>query len=115
MSAVDRSGLGRAIKAALGSLLLGSVSVGAAIANATPASAATTAPSYSATGVCVGGAPEFSFSFTGFPLGQNTAVNLLLDDSPDTTGSRRPPSARAVPLPCCGTPRRRTLDRGCMS
>ena len=44
---------------------------------------ATVNPSYSATGVCVGGVPEFAFSFTGFPVGQSTTVNINLYDGPD--------------------------------
>ena len=50
------------------------------------AGSATVNPSYSATGVCVGGVPEFAFSFTGFPVGLSTTVNLNLYDGPDATG-----------------------------
>ena len=50
------------------------------------AGSATVSPSYSATGVCVAGVPEFAFSFTDFPAGQSTTVNLNLYDNPDATG-----------------------------
>lgn len=38
--------------------------------------------------MCVAGSPEFAFSFTGFPIGQNTSVNLFLYDGPDATGTQ---------------------------
>ena len=40
------------------------------------AGSATVNPSYSATGVCVGGVPEFAFSFTGFPVGLLSLIHI---------------------------------------
>ena len=68
------------------SILVGCVGL-ALLAGGTPGVGSTTVnPSYSATGVCVGGVPEFAFSFTGFPVGQSTPVNLDLYDGPDAGG-----------------------------
>ena len=73
------AGVSALVGAILAVLIAGSCS-GAAVA--------TTAPVYSATGVCVAGTPEFAFSFTGFPVGQTTAVSLYLYDGPETTGTQ---------------------------
>ena len=68
------------------SILVGCVGF-ALLAGGTPGVGSTTVnPSYSATGVCVGGVPEFAFSFTGFAVGQSTTVNINLYDGPDATG-----------------------------
>lgn len=76
-------------RAALGALILVSwLGVAIVAGNSPDAGASMTGPSYSATGVCVAGVPEFAFSFTGFPAGQSTNVNLFLYDDPDATGNQ---------------------------
>ena len=79
---------GRKSRAALGALILvGWLGVAMVTGNTPEVGAVTQGPAYSATGVCVGGTPEFAFSFTGFPIGQTTDVNLILYDDPDETGN----------------------------
>ena len=79
---------GRKSRAALGALILvGWLGVAMVTGNTPEVGAVTHGPAYSATGVCVGGTPEFAFSFTGFPIGQTTDVNLILYDDPDETGN----------------------------
>jgi hypothetical protein len=72
--------------AAAGGLILMSWLGVAVLGDAPSAGSATTAPSYSATGVCVSGIPQLAFSFTGFPVGQSTRVNVDIYDGPDSTG-----------------------------
>ena len=76
----------RASRTATGTFILVSWIGIAVLGYAPSAGSATTSPSYSATGVCVAGVPEFAFSFTGFPIGQSTPVNLDLYDGPDAAG-----------------------------
>jgi hypothetical protein len=52
--------------------------------------AAVTAPSYSATGVCVGGVSEFSYTFYGLPQGVTTTATLSIFDSPDQEATGTP-------------------------
>jgi hypothetical protein len=68
------------------SILLGGVGFTLFVGDTPYAGSATPSPAYSATGICVSGVPEFAFSFTGFPIGQSTPVNLDLYDGPDATG-----------------------------
>jgi len=49
------------------------------------AGASVASPTFSATGVCVSGVPEFAFTVTGLPAGQDTVVTLALNDGPDET------------------------------
>lgn len=79
----------RMSRAAVGaSILVGWLGIAIVVGNPPDAGSVTTGPSYSATGVCVAGSPEFAFSFTGFPVGQSSNVNLFLYDSPDATGTQ---------------------------
>ncbi len=52
--------------------------------------AAPAGPSYSATGICAGGVPEFVYSFYGLPPGQPTTVTLSIYDSPDQVATGTP-------------------------
>ena len=69
-------------------ILVGCLGVAIVSGNSPHAGSVTTSPAYSATGVCVAGIPEFAFSFTGFPVGESTAVSLIVDDGPDAGGSQ---------------------------
>ena len=66
-------------------ILVGCLGI-AVFGDAPSAGSATTAPSYSATGVCVSGVPQLAFSFTGFPVGKSTTVNVDIYDGPDSAG-----------------------------
>ncbi len=50
------------------------------------------APSYSATGVCVGGVSQFAYTFYGLPQSAPTVVTLGIFDGPDTVASGTPVS-----------------------
>ncbi len=53
----------------------------------TPAAALATTPTFSATGVCLNGVPEFAFTLSGLPAGQKTNVTLSLFDNPNAVGT----------------------------
>jgi len=55
--------------------------------SAANAQSASITPTFSATGVCVKGVPEFAFTLSGLPSGQRTVVRLTLFDSPEAGGS----------------------------
>ena len=74
-------------RCALTGLLLSSCGFAVTTTEAQSAAAAQASPTYSATGVCVNGAPEFEFSISGLPANQENAVGFLLFDGPETGGS----------------------------
>jgi len=80
-------GSSRNFRLGLTSLLL--IAFGTAMLTGTtsPASAAQTSPSYSATGVCVNGTPELEFSVLGLPSGQVNTVGFGVFSSPMAEGN----------------------------
>ena len=74
-----------------GTLLVGSC-VAAVGVSASRSDAVPTTPSYSATGVCVGGVSQFAYTFYGLPQSGTTVVTLSIFDSPDAEATGTPVS-----------------------
>lgn len=80
-------GSSRNFRLGLTSLLLTAFGTAMLTGTTSPASAAQTSPSYSATGVCVNGTPELEFSVLGLPSGQVNTVGFGVFSSPMAEGN----------------------------
>jgi len=80
-------GSSRNFRLGLTSLLLTAFRTAMLTGTTSPASAAQTSPSYSATGVCVNGTPELEFSVLGLPSGQVNTVGFGVFSSPMAEGN----------------------------